>query len=103
TAKAAVAALALANPPGKNPPGPPSPPVVGAFPSTFEIRNAGATLELEPNILPDQTMEVSLSVRNVRLLGWDDTIVREHGTTKIIMPQPRFQTNKVTENLHIRS
>jgi len=76
----------------------------GAFPTAFETRNAGATLEVEPVLGPDgKTMDLNLCAQHVRLLGFDSTTIRENGETKISVPQPRFQTNKVTQNISIRA
>jgi hypothetical protein len=80
-----------------------TPPLEGVLPTTFETRNAGATLELEPALAADRkTIEVNICAQHVRLVGWDNSTVRENGTTKITVPQPRFHTNKVTQNLSVR-
>lgn len=85
-------------------PGPPPPDAKGMIPITFETRNGGATMEVEPVLGPDgKTIDLNLVAQNVRLLGWDSTTVSKDGETKIIIPQPRFQTNKCSQSMTLRA
>jgi hypothetical protein len=101
-----------------DPPKPPAPAVPGAaaapaapkagpeleavLPTSFETRNAGVVLEAEPNLVDSKTIDLQLAVQHVRLIGWDNVTLRENGTTKITMPQPRFDKNLVNQNLSLR-
>jgi hypothetical protein len=99
-----AAAPAPAPPAEKVPPGPPMPAAQGVLPTAFETRNAGASLELEPMLGPDgKTMDIQFAAQHVRLVGWENVTVQESGATKILIPQPRFQTNKLVQNITIQS
>jgi hypothetical protein len=93
-AKKADAAAAAAAPPG-----PQAPPAVGVMPTTFETRNAGITLEIEPVIMDNgKVIDMQYSAQHVQLLGWDPTTVHEKDQVTVRIPQPRFHTNKVSSN-----
>ena len=88
----------------KTPPGPKVPPAQGVVPTTFETRNAGVTLEIEPVIGPDgKTIDAQLSAQHVQLLGWDSATVKQDQEIKVSIPQPRFHTNKVTQSFSLVS
>jgi hypothetical protein len=53
---------------------------------------------------PDgKTIDLQVAVQHVRLAGWESVTVQENGETKITIPQPRFHTNKVSQNFSIQS
>ena len=81
------------------PPGPQAPAAIGVMPTTFETRNAGITLEAEPIIMPGgKQVAVQFAAQHVQLLGWDPVTVHENNRVTARIPQPRFHTNKVSEN-----
>jgi hypothetical protein len=93
-AKKADAAAAAAAPPG-----PQAPPAVGVMPTTFETRNAGVTLEIEPVIMDNgKVIDMQYAAQHVQLLGWDPVTVHEKEQVTVRIPQPRFHTNKVSSN-----
>jgi hypothetical protein len=86
------------------PPGPPMPMVAGMIPTAFETRNMGATIEVEPTLWPDgKTVDANFIAQHVRLLGWDVAAEHEDGKLKRSIPQPRFQTNKISQTLTLHS
>jgi general secretion pathway protein D len=90
-------------------------PVTPTTPTTFETRNTGVTLEVEPVIGPDSyTIDLSLVPQVVEFEGFinygspiQTTSTNALGltTTNIITPnvinQPIFSTRKVTTNVSI--
>jgi hypothetical protein len=81
------------------PPGPQAPAVIGVLPTTFETRNAGVSLEIEPVIVPGgKLINAQFAASHVQLLGWDPTTVTQNERVTARLPQPRFHTNKVSEN-----
>ena len=81
------------------PPGPQPPPVAGVVPTTFETRNAGVTLEIEPVIMDGgKLIDMQYAAQHVQLLGWDAVTVKEKEEVAIRIPQPRFHTHKVSSN-----
>lgn len=86
------------------PPGPAAPAAIGVTPTSFETRNAGLSLEIEPITQPGgKVIDAQLCAQHVQLLGWDPTTVEQNGKTSVRMPQPRFHTNKVTTSLSAES
>ena len=72
-------------------------------PTTFETRNAGITLEIEPNLdVQQMTIEAQLAPQRVFFAGMDKRTV-EAGNRKVVVEQPHFITNKVSTNLMVKS
>jgi Flp pilus assembly secretin CpaC len=72
-------------------------------PTSFETRNAGATLEVEPVINSvDGTIALNLSVQHVRLRGMRKTVV-ETGAIKSVVEQPDFVTNKTQTSVTLKN
>jgi len=84
---------------------PPEPPAaVGVTPTTFETRNVGVTVELEPALSPDgKTVDLQISAQHVELLGWDTVSVEDKGELLQRIPQPRFHTNKVSTSMTVEA
>jgi general secretion pathway protein D len=86
------------------PPGPQAVPAIGVVPTTFETRNAGVTLEIEPVIMDGGKMvSMQYAAQHVQLLGWDPVTVHEKEQVTVRIPQPRFHTNKVSSNSTLNS
>lgn len=69
------------------------------IPSSFETRNTGTTLEIEPSSGPDgTTIDMQFSAQHIHLAGWEKITVTEPKRS-ITVEQPRFVTNKVTANI----
>lgn len=63
-------------------------------PTSFETRNIGATLEVEPSInAADGTIELNLVAQHVRLHGTRKTVI-ESAAIKTVVEQPDFAANK---------
>jgi hypothetical protein len=78
--------------------------VVGGVATTFETRNTGVTLEIEPNILPDgKTVEVQMAPQHVTLVGYRQEKMEVIGKYSVAVEQPEFQTQKTTTNLTLQS
>ena len=78
--------------------------ISGIVSTTFETRNTGATLEVEPIISPDgRSIELSLAPQIVRFERYTDFPA---GTTekgeKLTAPQPIFATAKMSTTLALR-
>ena len=76
----------------------------GVVSTTFETRNTGATLEVDPVISPDgKSIGLSLAPQFVRFDRYSEFPA---GTTdkgeKLTAPQPIFTTAKVSTNLALR-
>jgi hypothetical protein len=76
----------------------------GIVPTTFETRNTGATLEVDPIVSPDRTaITMSLAPQLVRFDHYESFPA---GTTakgeKLTVPQPIFTTSKVSTTLSLR-
>jgi hypothetical protein len=79
------------------------PPAVGVTPTTFETRNVGVTVEMEPTLSPDgKTVDLQISAQLIELLGWDTISVEEKGELVQRIPQPRFHTNKVSTSMTVQ-
>ncbi|EDY19229.1 hypothetical protein CfE428DRAFT_3406 [Chthoniobacter flavus Ellin428] len=76
-----------------------------AFPTAFETRNAGVTLEVEPVIAPDgKTIDLNIVPQHVRLTGFKKvTIEGAAHKGKTIVEQPEFNTNKVTTSRRLKN
>jgi Bacterial type II and III secretion system protein len=72
-----------------------------AFPTVFETRNVGDTLEIEPVIGPDgKTIDVNLIPQSQRLDGFQDW---QPEASAAPMSQPQIRTEKVTTNTTVFS
>ena len=77
-----------------------APPAIGVTPTTFETRNIGITLEVEPILHPgNKVVDLQYAAQHVELIGWDSVEVEENGKVVQRTPQPRFHTNKVATNV----
>ncbi len=93
-------------------------------PTAFEVRNAGVTLEIEPTLREDGTIDLQLTPQVVEHLGWadvetgkpvksvpaDPNLRADAARTAILRPvltdrrlRPVFSARKVTTNLSIFS
>lgn len=72
-----------------------------AFPTDYETRNAGETLELEPILGPDgRSIEINLVPINVRLHSFEDWKAEDSSAPQ---SQPQIQTEKLTTSLVVQS
>jgi type II secretory pathway component GspD/PulD (secretin) len=72
-------------------------------PTSFETRNAGATLEVEPSINPtDGAIELNLVAQHVRLRGMRKIVI-ESGAIKTTLDQPDFSTNKTQTTVTLKN
>jgi hypothetical protein len=80
------------------------PALVAGLPTTFETRNAGVTLEVEPIISDDgKTVTMQLAPQHVAFKGFHRTIVEASGQYRVSVDQPQFQTQKVSTNIVTKS
>lgn len=73
------------------------------IPTTFETRNAGVTLEIEPNLsTSDMIIDAQLAPQHVFFNGMEKHTV---GTAdrQTTLEQPNFRTNKISTNISVRS
>jgi len=81
-----------------------SPALVAGIPTTFETRNAGVTLEVEPIISEDgKTVIMQLAPQHVTLKGFHRTTVEASGQYRVSVDQPEFQTQKISTNIITKS
>jgi hypothetical protein len=76
-----------------------------AFPTSFETRNTGITLEVEPTVNESGTLiDLQLVPQRVEFLQYDTFSGRpEPGSFAPTVDQPRFSTGKVTHRLVVKS
>jgi len=76
-----------------------------AIPKSFETRNVGVTLEVEPVLLPDGKIAVNLVPQHVLLLGSNKISVETKGAGggTVTVEQPIFETHKVQTSLNLRN
>ncbi len=76
-----------------------------AVPTTFETRNAGVTLEVEPVLSPDaKTIKLNLVPQHVRLKGFQKVTVEKPATGgKVVVEQPVFDTIRITSAFTLRN
>ena len=76
-----------------------------AIPVSFETRNLGVMLEVEPVLSPDaRTIALSLVPQHVRLKSFNKITVEKPATGgKVVVEQPEFDTMKVTTSLTLRN
>lgn len=80
------------------------PEVMGGVPTTFETRNVGVTLEIEPNISEDgKTVSAQLAPQHVELVGYRKEKMEFNDRPAVVVEQPVFQTRKVSTNVVFRS
>jgi hypothetical protein len=79
-------------------------PIIGYAPTTFETRNVGMTLEIEPVILPNGLVYVRYAMQHVRFRRFQkyDAGVTTAGQ-HITIDQPIFFTCKTTSASNLRS
>ena len=72
-------------------------------PKSFEVRNAGVTLEVEPVLSPDASrIDLNLVPQYVKLAGYKKiTVEKDHA--KLTVEQPEFHTTKVSTSLTLRN
>ena len=79
------------------------PEVIPPMPTTFETRNAGCTLELEPVLdTPTSRIDLQLAAQHVHLAEYEEHTVTANGR-EVTLRQPRFETNKVSTNIILKS
>jgi Flp pilus assembly secretin CpaC len=79
------------------------PTILAAIPSSFETRNTGVTLELEPVISPDgKHVDVQVAPSHVTLLGYEKTKVTAEDYS-VTVDQPKFESLKTSTNLTLKS
>lgn len=68
------------------------------IPRSFETRNAGVTLEVEPTVSPDgKKIALSLNAQHVRLNGFNKVTIEKPTTGgKTVVEQPEFKRMNVT-------
>jgi Flp pilus assembly secretin CpaC len=76
-----------------------------AIPTTFETRNVGVTLEVEPVVSADgKTIKLDLVPQHVRLKGYHKVTVEKPSTGgKVVVEQPEFDVLKVTTSLTLKN
>jgi len=74
-------------------------------PTSFETRDAGVILEIEPQVAADlKTISLELAPRHVRLLGYHKVEIEQKGSgKKVVVDAPDFHMNKVTTSLTVQS
>ena len=97
-------------PPTENASGPtPAPEKPGADlttagPTSFETKNVGVTLEIEPTIGPDGgTVDMNLSSKHVSHLGYRRETVEAKGRYELVVQQPIFDVQWVQTNITLKS
>jgi len=75
-----------------------------AVPTSFETRNIGVSLEIEPVVGPDgRTIELSLVPRHVSLFEMRRVEIEDKGSgRKTVVEQPEFHTNVVTTSIRVQ-
>ena len=73
------------------------------FPTAFESRKVGVTLEIDPVLSPDGgSINLNIATQHVHLLGMRKaSISREGSKEKTIVEQPEFLTNRVTTSFEV--
>lgn len=80
------------------------PKLLAGIPTTFETRNAGVTLEIEPVISDDgKTVSMQLAPQHVMFNGNRRTTVEAPGQYSVSVDQPMFHTQKVSTNVVVKS
>ena len=78
--------------------------VLNGLPSSFDKRDAGVFLEVEPTVGADGvTVEVRVAPQHVTLTGWHKLSVENSHAEKISVEQPDFHTIKTQTNLIVTS
>jgi hypothetical protein len=74
------------------------------IPTSFETRNLGVTLEIEPTIAPDgKAIGLSLCPQHVSLLRMQKAEIEDKKSgRKVVVEQPEFVTNKVTTSITVQ-
>ena len=70
-------------------------------PTAFETRNVGATLEVDPVVGQDGTIDLNLAPEIVQA-GENSRFVTMLGDTEMIVEMPNFLTSKVTTQVSLR-
>jgi hypothetical protein len=82
----------------------PEPQLVGGVPTTFETRNVGVTLEIEPTVSEDgKTVTAQLAPQHVEMVGYRREKMEFNDRPTVVVEQPVFQTRKVSTNVVFRS
>jgi hypothetical protein len=73
-------------------------------PTDFETRNLGVSFEMEPSIRQDgHTIDLSLSLRNVRLRGMKKVEIEEKSSgKKVVVEQPEIISNRIDMNMSVQ-
>lgn len=72
--------------------------LVGGVPTSFEVKNAGVSFQVEPTIAADgKRVQFSFALQNTMFLGTEKSVMEVSPTHKISVEKPRFQTVKTTE------
>jgi hypothetical protein len=78
--------------------------MIAGVPSTFETRNVGVTLEIEPNVAPDgQNIDAQLAPQHITLLGFRRHKLEVEGKYTVVTETPEFQTEKVSTSITLPS
>ncbi len=78
---------------------------IDPVPKSFETRNTGVTLEIDPMLAPDgETVDMYILPRHVRLLRWASVTIK-HGDSgkEVTVEQPVFSSLRVTTSLTLKS
>lgn len=71
--------------------------LVGGVPTSFEIKNAGVTFQVEPTLEPDgKHLRFNCALQHVQFLGTEKNMIEVSQTYKISIEQPKFRTLKTT-------
>jgi hypothetical protein len=75
-----------------------------AIPTTFETRNLGITLEIEPIVSTDgRTIDLSLVPQHVCLLGMRKTEIElKSSRKKVVVEQPEIMSIRLTTSLQVK-
>ncbi|RYD83850.1 MAG: hypothetical protein EOP84_07120 [Verrucomicrobiaceae bacterium] len=73
-------------------------------PTSFDTRNIGVTLEVEPVCLDGRTIDLNLVPQHVRLKSMNK-VTLESGTTKekMVVEQPEFDVKRIVTSLKVKS
>jgi hypothetical protein len=77
--------------------------VLGGVPTTFETRNVGVTLEMEPVIADRNTVDAQFSAQHTAVLGYRKHRIEVEGKYAVVVEKPNFETQKVSTNFAFTS
>ncbi len=78
--------------------------LVGGVPRVFEVKNAGVTFQVEPELQPDRKhLRFNFALQHVMFLGSQKSVMEVSPTHKVSVEQPKLQTIKSTASMSAAS